>query len=100
MPHVLHELQGQQKAIIVDEPDPHNKAKTIKVFKGFEQTQRGAMNKAQYDEAVADLVGFLQWASEPVQNQRKKMGVLVLVFLTVLAGCAYWLNSTYWKDVH
>jgi ubiquinol-cytochrome c reductase cytochrome c1 subunit len=100
MPHVFFELQGHQRAVFVDKPDPHDKTKTVKSFERFEQVSPGSMNRQQYDEAVADLVGFLQWASEPVQTQRKQLGVLVLVFLTIMAGCAYWLNSTYWKDVH
>ena len=38
MPHVLWELQGQQKAIYADEKDPHDPTKTVHVFKGFEQS--------------------------------------------------------------
>jgi ubiquinol-cytochrome c reductase cytochrome c1 subunit len=41
MPHVLWELQGQQRAVFADEKDPHDAAKTVHVFKGFEPITPG-----------------------------------------------------------
>ncbi|MFP5406706.1 MAG: cytochrome c1, partial [Gammaproteobacteria bacterium] len=37
MPHVLWQMQGQQRAVFADEKDPDDPAKTVHVFKGFEQ---------------------------------------------------------------
>jgi ubiquinol-cytochrome c reductase cytochrome c1 subunit len=99
MPHVLWELQGEQRARFADEKDPHDPAKTVHVFKGFEQTKPGALNKADYDLAVADLVAYLQWMGEPAQNQRVRMGVWVLLFLAVFTLIAWRLNASYWKDI-
>jgi ubiquinol-cytochrome c reductase cytochrome c1 subunit len=99
MPHVLWELQGQQRAIYADEKDPHDPAKTVHVFKGFEQITPGTMTPAQYNEAVADLVAFLQWMSEPNQNDRVRLGVWVLLFLAVFTVIAWRLNAAFWKDV-
>ncbi|MBP6901606.1 MAG: cytochrome c1 [Burkholderiaceae bacterium] len=99
MPHVLWELQGEQRAVYADEKDPHDPAKTVHVFKGFEQTKPGQLSKADYDVAVADLVAYLQWMGEPGQNQRVRLGVWVLIFLAVFTVIAWRLNAAFWKDV-
>jgi ubiquinol-cytochrome c reductase cytochrome c1 subunit len=41
------------------------------------------MTPLQYDQAVGDLVSYLQWMAEPAQNTRVRVGVWVLLFL----GC-------------
>jgi ubiquinol-cytochrome c reductase cytochrome c1 subunit len=99
MPHVMWELQGQRAAKFAEEPDPHDHSKTVHVFKGFEQLSPGTLSPAQYDEAVADLVAYLQWMGEPAQGQRFRLGVLVLLFLSVFTLFAWRLNASYWKDV-
>jgi ubiquinol-cytochrome c reductase cytochrome c1 subunit len=99
MPHVLWELQGQRAAKFVDEPDPHEHGKTVHVFKGFEQLTPGTLTPQQYDENVADLVAYLQWMGEPAQAQRFRLGVLVLLFLSIFTLFAWRLNAAYWKDV-
>jgi ubiquinol-cytochrome c reductase cytochrome c1 subunit len=99
MPHVLHELQGTQRAVYTTEPDPHDAKKTVQVFKGYELTSPGQMTPAQYKEAVADLVAFLQWMGEPNQAARVRLGVWVLLFIGVFTLIAWRLNATFWKDV-
>ena len=42
----------------------------VKVFKGWKQVSPGTMTPLQYDQAVGDLVGYLQWMAEPAQNTR------------------------------
>ena len=99
MPHVLWELQGEQRAVYETEKDPHNPAKSVHVFKGFEQTKPGSLSKADYDVAVADLVAYLQWMGEPAQNQRVRLGVWVLIFLALFTTIAWRMNASFWKDV-
>ena len=99
MPHVLWELQGQQRAVYTEVPDPHQAGHTIQVFKEFETVVPGTMTAAQYNEAVADLVAFLQWMSEPVQRDRVRLGIWVLLFLAVFTVIAWRLNASFWKDV-
>jgi ubiquinol-cytochrome c reductase cytochrome c1 subunit len=53
----------------------------------------------QYDQAVGDLVGYLQWMAEPAQNHRVRVGVWVLLFLLVLTFIVWRLNAAFWKDV-
>ena len=99
MPHVLWRLQGEQRPVYAEEKDSHDPAKTVHVFKGWQQVSAGTMTPAQYNETVADLVAFLQWMSEPVQGQRVRLGVWVLLFLAVFTVIAWRLNAAYWKDV-
>lgn len=101
MPHVFWELQGVQRAVFADEKDPHDATgkKTLRMFKGFQQEAPGTLNKGEYDAAVADLVAFLQWMGEPAQNQRVRLGVWVLMFLSIFTVIAWRLNAAYWKDI-
>ncbi len=99
MPHALWELQGQQRAVYADEKDPHDAAKTVHVFKGFEPITPGTMSTAEYNNTVADLVAYMQWMSEPMQAQRVRLGVWVLLFLSVFTVIAWRLNAAFWKDV-
>ncbi|MCY7316149.1 MAG: cytochrome c1 [Rubrivivax sp.] len=99
MPHVLWELQGQQRAVYAVEKDPHDAKKTVQVLKGFEAITPGTMNQVEYNLAVADLVAYLKWMAEPVQTSRVRIGVWVLLFLAVFTFIAWRLNAAFWKDV-
>jgi ubiquinol-cytochrome c reductase cytochrome c1 subunit len=99
MPHVLWELQGQRAARFEEEADPHDPSKKTHVFKGFEQLQPGKLSPLEYDNAVADLVAYLQWMGEPAQEHRVRLGVWVLIFLGLFTVIAWRLNAAYWKDV-
>jgi ubiquinol-cytochrome c reductase cytochrome c1 subunit len=99
MPHVLWELQGQQRAVFAEEKDPHDASKVVHTFKGFEQITPGTLTPAEYNNTVADLVAFLQWMSEPQQNDRVRLGVWVLLFLAVFTVIAWRLNAAFWKDI-
>jgi ubiquinol-cytochrome c reductase cytochrome c1 subunit len=99
MPHVLWELQGQRIAKFEDVKDPKNPVKTTKVFKGFEQVTPGLMKPQEYDDNIADLVSFMSWMAEPTQLQRKRIGVVVLLFLAIFTLIAWRLNKAYWKDI-
>ena len=99
MPHVLWELQGQRVAKFAEEKDPHDAGKTVHVFKGFEQVTPGKMDATQYDSAMGDLVAYLQWMGEPMQKQRVRLGVAVLIFLGLFTFIAWRLNAAYWKDI-
>ncbi|NDY89650.1 cytochrome c1 [Ideonella livida] len=84
MPHVLWELQGEQRL-----GEGHK----------LELAKPGTMNAKEYDEAIGDLVAYLQWMGEPGQTQRQRLGVWVLAFLAIFFVLAWRLNSTFWKDV-
>jgi len=98
MPHVLWELQGTQRAIFREETDslgnPHE------VFDRFEVVTAGSMDPAQYDTMVRDLVTFLSYIGEPVQLERRALGIKVILFLLVFLLFAILLKKEIWKDVH
>lgn len=96
MPHVLWQLQGERRPIFEELKD-HNEV--VPVFKGWQQLRPGSMTTQQYDQAMGDLVSYLQWMGEPVQNSRVRVGVWVLLFLGVLTLSAWRLNAAYWKDI-
>ena len=97
MPHVLWELQGERRPVFEKRTEHGHE---VEVFTGrWEQVTAGTMTPAQYDNAVADLVAFLQWMSEPVQKERVRLGVWVLLFLGVFTVIAWRLNAAFWKDV-
>jgi ubiquinol-cytochrome c reductase cytochrome c1 subunit len=96
MPHVLWELQGNRKPIY-QEVGEHGHA--VKVFKGWEQVSPGTLTPLQYEQAVGDLVSYMQWMAEPAQNTRVRVGVWVLMFLLVFTFIAWRLNAAFWKDV-
>lgn len=97
MPHVFWELQGSQNAVFTDVKDAEGK--TEHKFDHFELAKPGKLSKVEYDSAVADLVGYLEWQSEPVRNLRHQLGVWVLLFLGVLVVLTWRLNASYWKEV-
>jgi ubiquinol-cytochrome c reductase cytochrome c1 subunit len=99
MPHVLWDLQGVQAAKFVEEKDPHDAAKTVHKFAGFDIVKPGTMSKLEYDTAVADLVGYMEWMAEPAAQTRKRLGVWVLLFMSFFAILAWRLNASFWKEV-
>lgn len=97
MPHVLWELQGQQVAKYAEVKSEHGEAE--KKLVGLEVSVPGKMNKVEYDQAVADLVSYLDWMAEPAGNLRKRLGVWVLLCIGVFFVLAWRLNAAYWKDI-
>ena len=69
------------------------------VFKGWKQVTPGTMTPQEYDRAMANLVGYLQWMAEPAQNTRVRVGVWVLLFLGLFTVIAWRLNAAFWKNV-
>lgn len=85
MPHALWELQGQQ---VLGEDHKLTLAAP------------GTLKPEEYDALVGDLVGFLQYVSEPVAQTRRNVGIGVLLGLAILFVFAYSLKREFWKDVH
>lgn len=98
MPAVLWDLQGTQKAVFHEETDAQGH--TRKIFEGFETVTPGAMSEQEFETMLVDLVAFLSYISEPVQLERKSLGVKVILFLVVFFLFAFLLKKEIWKDVH
>ena len=96
MPHALWELQGKRVPVYETATEHGHE---VHILKGWEQVTPGTMTPVQYDQAVADLVNYLQWMAEPAQNTRVRIGVWVMLFLCVMTLFTWRLNAAYWKEV-
>ncbi len=96
MPHALWELQGNRQPVYESKTENGHE---VKIFKGWQQDSPGLMTPLQYDQAVGDLVNYMQWMAEPAQGNRVRIGVWVLLFLCVLTFFAWRLNAAFWKNV-
>lgn len=116
MPDVLLELQGMQECApgpvlaenggIKRDPLTGNEVlygedgKPLNPCGRLKLVQPGKLKPAEYDQAAYDLVNFLHYMAEPMQQTREHVGVYVLLFLALLFVFAWLLNREYWKDVH
>lgn len=55
--------------------------------------------KATVEQMAHDVSTFLQWAAEPELEQRRALGVKIIIFLTILAGLTYAMKRKVWADV-
>ena len=56
--------------------------------------------KATVEQMARDVTTFLSWAAEPEMEERKRLGIKVMLFLIVLTGMLYALKRKIWADVH
>jgi cytochrome c1 len=49
------------------------------------------------DQYAADVTAFLQWAADPHMEERKRLGLVVMVFLLVLASLLYLSYKQVWR---
>ncbi len=53
--------------------------------------------KPTQDQIARDVVNFLQWASEPEMQQRKRMGIKIMLFLGVMTVFFYLAKKRIWS---
>ena len=56
--------------------------------------------KATTAQMSKDVTTFLVWAAEPAMEERKRLGVKVMLFLIVLTALVYALKRKIWSDLH
>jgi ubiquinol-cytochrome c reductase cytochrome c1 subunit len=97
MPHILWQLQGQQVLKVEEKVD----AQGIKTQSHtLVLNKPGILSPVEYDATVADLVNYMAYMAEPAQNQRKHLGLFVLLFLGLFFILTYYLKKEFWKDIH
>jgi ubiquinol-cytochrome c reductase cytochrome c1 subunit len=47
-----------------------------------------------------DLVNFLVWTAEPEMEDRKAMGIKVMIFLVIFSVLLYAVKRKIWADLH
>ena len=97
MPHVMWELQGMRKAVY-EEVDGQKVVKELVPVEGA--AGKGKMSTEEFDGAMRDLTAFLSYVAEPIQLERKRLGIWVLLFIGIFFVLAYLLKKEYWKDIH
>lgn len=103
MPHVLADLQG----LCAEEPHPVTDkrfdpltGKTITEGGCEEFETEGTLTPAEYDNAIYDLVNFLEYMGEPFAEDRERIGWMVFAFLAVFLVIGQLLYRELWKDIH
>jgi ubiquinol-cytochrome c reductase cytochrome c1 subunit len=56
--------------------------------------------EATVEQMARDVTTFLAWAAEPELEQRRAMGIRIILFLTVLGGLVYAVKRKVWADLH
>lgn len=108
MPHVMVNAQGLAECAPGPKLDGHGH---IELNKNGEEitdscgtltvgSQQGSMTPKEFALAMKDLVNFMEYVAEPAAQDRKRIGVYVILFLFVLLAMTWLLNREYWKDVH
>lgn len=97
MPHVLYQLQGEQRLRIDKIDDGHGGTHDVK---NLILSKPGTLTKVEYDVFVADLVNFLVYLGEPHASRRLQIGIIVMLFLFGMLGLTYALKQEFWRDVH
>lgn len=65
-----------------------------------DQVEFADQTPATVENMARDVATFLAWAAEPELEERRSMGVKILVFLTILAGLAYAVKRKIWANAH
>jgi len=56
--------------------------------------------KPTLEQHARDIVTFLAWAAEPEMEERKSLGIKVMLFLIILTAMLYALKRKVWSDLH
>jgi len=64
-------------------------------------------NRVTYDDGVAatpeqeakDVVAFLAWSAEPHADERKDLGLAVMLYLLIFTGVLYASYRTLWRNI-
>lgn len=103
MPHVLLELQG----LCAEKPHPVGDKKIDPLTGSFissggcqSYATEGSMSKVEYDQAMYDLVNFLDYMGEPNKLERYRLGWFVLGFLLILFVVSWLYTRELNKDIH
>jgi ubiquinol-cytochrome c reductase cytochrome c1 subunit len=96
MPDVLADLQGLQTAVF----KPLVAGEATPEIESLKLSSPGTLSPKNFEEFARDTVNFLEYVGEPVQVQRRDLGVWVVLFLMVFTGFAFLLKREYFRDIH
>ena len=97
MPNVLWELQGTQKPVYKTEG---GEGGSVQEFDHFDQVTPGKLSPEQFDQVAYDITNFLSYTAEPIQLERRALGLKVIGFLILFFLFAFMLKRELWKKLH
>ena len=97
MPHVLWDLQGIQRAVTETRTESDGNETVVVV--GLELEREGRLSPQEFDRVVRDITAFMQYVGEPAKLKRQRVGIWVLLFLSLFTFLSYLLYREFWKDV-
>ena len=111
MPNVLVSLQGNQVETCREIPlfaengglkqdQLSGKVLTKKKCGFLEVTDPGILSVEEFDLAMMDLTNFLSYMTDPIREERKSLGVYVILYLLVFSIFGYLLYREFKKDLH
>ena len=56
--------------------------------------------KASKDQISRDVAAFLTWTAEPELEDRKRIGIKVLIFLIIFTAMLYAVKRRVWAKLH
>jgi ubiquinol-cytochrome c reductase cytochrome c1 subunit len=51
-------------------------------------------------DMARDVSAFLAWTAEPKMEERKQTGLMVMIYLAILAGLLYYVKQKVWRNIH
>ena len=54
---------------------------------------------ATSEQMAQDVATFMYWAAEPKMEERKQMGLKVIIFMSILTIMLYFVNKSVWRNV-
>ena len=97
MPDVLWELAGTRSAVFSESTEDGVVTRSLE---HFEVLREGSLSEDEFDQAVRDITNFLEYIGEPIQLERRALGVRVIAFLLIFLVIAYMLKREIWRGVH
>ena len=55
---------------------------------------------ATVEQMASDVTTFLEWAARPKLEDRKRMGVKVMLYMILFTAMLYAVKRKVWRDVH
>lgn len=96
MPHVFWQLQGTQ----VLHTETRDEGGHQVQHRSLVLETPGTLSPIEYDRLVRDLVSYLAFMAEPDRAKRVQIGIVVLLFLSLLLVLSWLLKRDYWRELH
>ncbi|MET1219112.1 MAG: cytochrome c1 [Glaciecola sp.] len=96
MPHVLQELQGTPRITYEEQLVD---GEMVQRYVGIVADGNGELNTEEYDQAILDLVNYLEYTGEPSRLESEAIGKGVLVFIFIFFVFAYLTKKEYWRGI-